>query len=26
VEFRTVPEGIEKLDDECEELFAKCPL
>jgi len=26
VEFRTEPEGIEKLDDECEELFAKCPL
>jgi hypothetical protein len=26
VEFRTVPEGIEQLDDECEELFAKCPL
>jgi len=26
VEFRTVPEGIEKRDDECEEPFAKCPL
>lgn len=26
VEFRTVPEGIEKRNDECEELFAKCPL
>jgi hypothetical protein len=26
VEFRTVPEGIEKPNDECEELFAKCPL
>ena len=26
VEFRTVPEGIEKYDDECETIFAECAL
>lgn len=26
VEFRTVPEGAEKEDDECEAIFADCSL